>query len=54
MIGRKARCFAPVPAVSLDELVPANHFYRHVERMLDLSFARDGDSASVPVYGRGR
>ena len=27
MMGRKARCFTPLPAVSLDELVPADHFY---------------------------
>jgi transposase len=26
---------------SLDSLVPANHFYRHLERTLDLSFVRD-------------
>jgi hypothetical protein len=41
MMGRKARCCTPVSAVSLDELVPADHFYRHVERVLDLSFVRD-------------
>jgi hypothetical protein len=40
-MARKARCFTPVPAVSLEELVPADHFYRHVERVLDLSFVRD-------------
>src|SRR5215216_1868842 len=28
-------------AVSLEELVPANHFYRHLEAKLDLSFVRD-------------
>src|SRR5437762_6712446 len=28
-------------AVSLDALVPADHFYRHLERTLDLSFVRD-------------
>src|SRR5215211_2998546 len=28
-------------AVSLEELVPANHFYRHLEAQLDLSFVRD-------------
>ena len=28
-------------AVSLDELVPANHLYRHVEAKLDLSFVRE-------------
>jgi transposase len=27
--------------VSLNELVPANHFYRHLERTLDLTFVRD-------------
>jgi hypothetical protein len=40
MIGRKARHFTPLPAASLEELVPADHFYRHLERMLDLSFVR--------------
>jgi transposase len=28
-------------AVSLDALVPADHFYRHLERTLDLSFVRE-------------
>jgi hypothetical protein len=28
-------------AVSLEDLVPANHFYRHLEANLDLSFVRD-------------
>ena len=41
MMGTKARCFTPVPAVSLDELVPADHVYRHLDRVLDLSFVRD-------------
>jgi transposase len=41
MMGMKARVFTPVPAVSLDELVPADHFYRHLERVLDLSFVRE-------------
>jgi hypothetical protein len=41
MMGMKARLFTPVPAVSLDALVPADHFYRHVERVLDLAFVRD-------------
>jgi transposase len=41
MMGMKARLFTPVPAVSLDELVPADHFYRHVDRVLDLTFVRD-------------
>ena len=41
MMGTKARLFTAVPAVTLDELVPADHFYRHVERVLDLSFVRE-------------
>jgi transposase len=38
---------APV-AVSLDRLVPRDHFYRHLERMLDLGFVREwvGDAYS--------
>src|SRR3954463_14649400 len=28
-------------AVSLDDLVPSDHFYRHLERTLDLGFVRD-------------
>jgi transposase len=41
MMGMKARLFTPVSAVSLDELVPTDHFYRYVDRVLDLSFVRD-------------
>src|SRR5215469_9946602 len=41
MMGRKARCFTPVPSVSLDALVPRDHFYRHLDRVLDLSFVCD-------------
>lgn len=41
MMGRKARVFAPLPPVSLEDLVPADHFYRHLERTLDLDFVRD-------------
>ena len=41
MMGIKARGFGPLPPVSLEELVPADHFYRHLERTLDLGFVRD-------------
>src|SRR5260370_10382947 len=41
MMGTKARIFTPIVVVSLDELVPADHFYRHLDRVLDLSFVRD-------------
>src|SRR5712692_883143 len=38
MMGTKARRFAPLINVSVEELVPQDHFYRHLERTLDLSF----------------
>ncbi len=41
MMGTKARIFRPVTVTSLDELVPATHFYRHLDRLLDLSFVRN-------------
>jgi hypothetical protein len=37
MMGTKERHFAPLIHVSLEELVPQDHFYRHLERTLDLS-----------------
>jgi hypothetical protein len=41
MMGTKARVFTPISALSLDELVPADHFYRHLDHILDLAFVRD-------------
>jgi transposase len=41
MMGSKARHCTPLPAASLEELVPADHFYRHLDRVLDLSFVRN-------------
>src|SRR6187549_3642294 len=41
MLGTKARDFGPLPPVSLNALVPPDHFYRHLERTLDLGFVRD-------------
>jgi transposase len=41
MMGTKARVFAPLSPVSLEDLDPPDHFYRHLERSLDLSFVRD-------------
>src|SRR6266508_5082830 len=40
MMGMKERAFAPLPPVSLEDLVPPDHFYRHLERTLDLAFVR--------------
>jgi len=41
MMGAKLRVFTPLTDVSLDSLVPADHFYRHLDRTLDLAFVRD-------------
>jgi hypothetical protein len=45
MRGGKARRFPLLPSVTLEEVVPADHFYRHLDRhldrVLDLSFVRD-------------
>ena len=41
MMGRKERHFAPLINVSVEQLVPQDHFYRHLERTLDLSFVRE-------------
>ncbi len=41
MMGKKERSFAPLVNVSLEALVPQDHFYRHLERTLDLSFVRE-------------
>jgi transposase len=41
MMGTKTRSFAPLIHASLEELVPQDDFYRHLERTLDLSFVRE-------------
>jgi transposase len=41
MMGFKERAFAPLVAVSLEDLVPQDHFYPHLQRVLDLSFVHD-------------
>jgi transposase len=39
-------------AVSLEDLVPRNHFYRHLEAQLDLSFVRDWTRECYAERGR--
>jgi transposase len=41
MMGTKIRNFAPLPDLSLEELVPKDNFYRCLEGTVDLSFVRD-------------
>ena len=52
MMGRKERHFAPLIQVSLEELVPVDHFYRHLERILDLSFVRQFVQGTYAGGGR--
>src|SRR2546426_12752861 len=52
MMGTKARSFAPLIHVSLEDLVPTDHFYRHLERTLDLSFVREFVQTTYACKGR--
>lgn len=52
MMGFKARAFAPLVAVSLEELVPQDHFYRHLHKVLDLSFVYDLVREYYSIAGR--
>src|SRR5215210_3538980 len=51
MMGTKVRSFAPLPdELSLEDLVPKDHFYRRLEARLDLSFVRE---LVAPLYANG-
>src|SRR6202162_1544233 len=52
MMGTKQRDFAPLVKVSLEALVPQDHFYRHLERSLDLSFVREFVQGTYAGIGR--
>src|ERR1700686_1313792 len=52
MMGTKQRHFAPLLNVSVEELVPQDHFYRHLERTLDLSFVREFVQDTYACGGR--
>src|SRR5215203_3848052 len=52
MMGRKERAFGPLPPLTLEDLVPPDHFYRHLERALDLSFVRELVRGSYADTGR--
>src|SRR5688572_5563292 len=41
MMGTKPRAFAPLPPVTLEDFIPPDHFYRHLEQSLGLAFVRD-------------
>jgi transposase len=48
----KPRCLDEPIIGALEDLVPADHFYRHLEAKLDLDFAREW--ARELYAGRGR
>src|SRR6202790_431416 len=52
MMGTKERHFAPLINVSVEELVPQDHFYRHLEKSLDLSFVREFVHETYASKGR--
>ena len=53
MLGpAKRRVADDVVTVSLDDLVPAEHFYRHLDACFDLSFIRDWVADAYPRIGR--
>jgi len=52
MMGKKTREFAIHTAISVEDLVPPGHFYRQLERTLDLTFVRELVRASYAVGGR--
>jgi transposase len=52
MMGTKERHFAPLINVSVEQLVPQDHFYRHLERTLDLSFVREFVQKTYAHSGR--
>jgi transposase len=52
MMGIKARAFGPLPPVTLEDLVPPDHFSRCLERALDLGFVRDLGCEAYADSGR--
>ncbi len=52
MMGTKLRIFAPLTDLSLDRLVPCDHFYRRLDRALDLAFVRDLVAGCYAAGGR--
>lgn len=52
MMGIKMRAFEPLVNVSLEDLVPHDHFYRHVDHKLDISFVRELVRSCYAPLGR--
>jgi transposase len=52
VMGIKQRSFAPLCNRSIENLVPADNFYRHLEAKLDLGFVRDLVRSTYKECGR--
>ena len=52
MLRAKERAFAPLSGLTVEDLVPADHFYRHLEATLDLDFVRDLVADRYAAIGR--
>jgi transposase len=52
MLGTKERHFALLGSLSLEDLVPADHFYRQLDRTLELSFVRELVAPCYAATGR--
>jgi transposase len=52
VLGTKPRVFATHPTISLDQLVPADDFYRFLDAHLDLAFVRDWVEQGYAEHGR--
>jgi len=53
MLGpRKERCVERLVPISLEAAVPTDHFYRHLEAVLDLSFVREWAAECYAERGR--
>ncbi len=52
MMGTKVRAFAPLCNRSIEDLVPAGNFYRHLQAKLDLGFVLDLVSDTYKESGR--
>ena len=51
-MGLKARAVTPRHTVSLEDLVPPDDFYRHLDRVFDLAFVRDPVRDTYAARGR--
>src|SRR5438093_7447339 len=51
-MGTKERAFGPLCNLSLETLVPPDHFYRHLGSTLDLAFVRDLVADAYAPVGR--